>query len=98
MAYRTRITSAAQRRLVGWNLSDFVFTEVTLRLHQILPANPTGLLRRVRSPRDCMAYEFDFIDPENRLRQHFFSFVVFYGQDEETLYVVRGAYVLVEGV
>jgi hypothetical protein len=45
-----------------------------------------------------MVYRFALIDPGNRLRQHFFSFQIFYGQDEETLLIVRGGYVCADGV
>jgi len=40
-----------------------------------------------------MAYYFSMMDPENRLCEHFFTFHILYGQDEETLFVPRGAHV-----
>jgi hypothetical protein len=33
------------------------------------------------------------IEPRNRLCEHHFIFHIFYGQDEETLFLVRGGYV-----
>jgi hypothetical protein len=45
-----------------------------------------------------MTYSFNPIDPANRLCQHFFEFHVAYGQDEQTLVVLHGAYVKTYGV
>ena len=92
MPYHTRLRSYANRQIVSWQLSEVVFTEVHLRLNQELPADPTSQLVRTRSPFDGMTYSFGLIDPENRLCEHRFLFHIFYGQDEETLWVARGAY------
>ena len=40
-----------------------------------------------------MTYQFDLIDPENRLLEHRFAFQVFYHADEQTLIVHRGIHV-----
>ena len=37
-----------------------------------------------------MTYQFKLIDPQNRMRVHFFRFQVFYGADEQTLFVIAG--------
>ncbi len=39
-----------------------------------------------------MTFAFTLVDPENRLCLHAFAFLVVYGQDEETLHVVRMEY------
>jgi hypothetical protein len=68
-----------------------MWAEVLLRLLQVLPSSPTQHLQRVRQPFDGMVYQFSMIDPEDRLTEHHFSFHVVYGQDEQTLFVPRGA-------
>lgn len=98
MSYRTRIRPLAARQIASWGLSDFVWTEVYLRLNEALPADPRQYLRREDDPFDGMAYRFSFIDPENRLCRHGFVFQVFFGADEETLLVSRGAYVRAVGI
>ncbi|MBI1913526.1 MAG: hypothetical protein HYS12_02040 [Planctomycetes bacterium] len=40
-----------------------------------------------------MVYRFSLVDPDNRFCEHLFQFAVRYGQDEETLWVVRGRHV-----
>jgi len=90
--YRVQVERLATRQIASWNLSDFVLTEVLLRLHQTLRDNPSALLERTEQPFDGMSYPFGLIDPENRLCQHFFRFHVLYAADETTLFVARGAY------
>jgi hypothetical protein len=62
------------------------------------PENPFQHLRRVRQPFDGLVYEFTMIDPANRLCEHGFVFQVVYSQDEETLWVIRAAYLRREGL
>jgi hypothetical protein len=98
MPYRVRVLPGLARRLAQWALPDAVLVEVYIRLREVLPAAPALHLLRSRRPGEGMVYRFSLIDPGNRLREHFFSFHVFYGQDEETLLIARGAYVCVDGV
>jgi hypothetical protein len=98
MPYRARLLPGLARRIAHWALPDPVLVEVYLRLREVLPTSPAQHLLRSRRPVDGMVYRFSLIDPGNRLREHFFNFQVFYGQDEETLLIARGAYVCVDGV
>lgn len=98
MPYRTRILPSAARQIASWGLSDFVWTEVYLRLNEVLPGDPGRHLRREQDPFDGMAYRFSLIDPENRLCQHGFVFHILFGADEETLFVARGAHVRTIGI
>jgi hypothetical protein len=98
MPFRVQIRPAIARKVAGWGLSDYVLVEVYLYLNELLPTDPTRFLRRVRRPFDGMVYEFSFIDPENRLRQHFFVFQIVYAQDEQTLIIANGAYLRSDGM
>jgi hypothetical protein len=57
-----------------------------------LADNPAGLMIRTRAPFDGISYGFEFLDPVNRLCIHKFLFLVVYSQDEERLFIARGAY------
>jgi len=74
MSYGVLIRPTVSRKISQWGLSDFVLVDVYLYLNEVLPTDPLGLLRRTRHPFDGMVYEFNFIDPENRLCEHFFVF------------------------
>ncbi len=95
MSYITRLDPLVFRQLVRWGLSDSVRVEAHLRLNDRLPRSPATLL--VRDPSlfegEGMTYQFDLIDPENRLLEHRFAFQVFYHADEQTLIVHRGIHV-----
>ena len=65
--------------------------ELRLRV-ELLSHNPAELLVRTKHPIDGMTYFVEFIDPENRLCVHTFSFHVIYSQDEETIYIARGTH------
>jgi hypothetical protein len=80
------------RATTDWRLPDPVLVEVHLRLRHELAESPNSVLVRMKVPFDGMGYGFSMIDPENRLCQHLFLFQVFYGQDEESLHVVRAGY------
>jgi hypothetical protein len=98
MPYRTEILPHARKQIAMWQLSDFVWTEVYLRLSETLPASPLSYLEKGGEFADGMVYRFSLVDPENRLRQHFFAFQVFYNELRDVLYVPRGLYVRIEGV
>ncbi len=99
MEYRTQIDAVAHRQIVGWGLGDALFVEVHLRLNDQLPHSPTTYLRRDPTlfGGEGMTFPFQMIDPQNRMRVHRFWFQVFYGADEQTLFVTRGAHVASEG-
>lgn len=95
MPYKVVILPHARRQINSWKLPDSVLVEVYLRLGEYLPREPHQALKRTRQPFDGMVYYFRMIDPEDRLCEHFFTFHIWYGQDEETLLVRRGAHVRV---
>ncbi len=98
MSYRVRIRKSASAQIASWNLSDSMLVEVHLRLREQLAQSPTTHLHRVRQPYDGLVYEFSMIDPQNRLCEHFFTFLITYGQDEETLIVTNAGYIRRIGV
>ncbi|HWG43484.1 MAG TPA: hypothetical protein VN688_11915 [Gemmataceae bacterium] len=93
MPYKVVILPHAKRQIRSWSLPDSVLVEVYIRLGEHLPKEPRRALTRTRRPFEGMAYYFSMMDPENRLCEHFFTFHILYGQDEETLFVPRGAHV-----
>ena len=95
---RVRIRKQVSRRIVSWNLSDFVFTEVRLRLEQTLPREAPGCLQRDREPFDGLVYRFNMIDPDDRFREHVFLFQVAIGTDEDTLWVINAGHALLDGI
>lgn len=97
MPYRVQFSSLLERQIRDWQLSDAMLIEVHLRLRQDLSNNPAQSLIRLRQPFDGMCHAFEMIDPENRVRQHQFVFLAFYGMDEEHLIVARGTYRRVDG-
>jgi hypothetical protein len=82
MPYRVHLQPSVVRKIANWGLSDPVLVDVHLFLRELLPTDPSGFLRRARRPFDGMVFEFSFIDPENRLREYEFTFLVLYSQDE----------------
>jgi hypothetical protein len=98
MPYRVHIRPAVAKKIAGWALSDYVLVDVYLFLNEVLASDPMRFLRRVPRPFDGMVYEFSLIDPENRLRQHFFVFQVVYAQDEQSLIIANGAYLRSDGM
>jgi len=69
-----------------------MLTEAYLRLQGELAENPAQSLVRTGQPFDGLCFLFSMVDPENRLREHFFAFHVVYSQDEERIIIVRGDY------
>jgi hypothetical protein len=90
VAYRVQFSRQINRQLATWNLPDTLLVEVHLRLRQDLGKDPARSLTRLQRPFDGMCYLLDMVDPENRLREHFFIFHVMYRPDEERITVVRG--------
>jgi hypothetical protein len=66
--------------------------EVLLRLHQVLPQNPTALLTSLPEFPHGMLYYFHFTDPERAGFIHEFVFQVVYLADEEHILILRGSY------
>lgn len=101
MSYRVVIPTTVSRRMVAW-LPDFLLVEAHMRLREELAREPRNLLRRttqrVGSPFDGLIYSFSLVDPQDRLVEHFLTFQVVYGQDEQTLVVTNFAYAKLAGI
>lgn len=98
MPYKVVILPQAKRQIRSWQLPDSVLVEVYIRLGERLSVEPHRTLARTQRPFDGMVYYFRMMEPENRLCEHFFAFHVIYGQDEETLFIPRGAHIRTFGV
>ena len=100
MEYRTRLDPLVRRQLIRWNLPDSLLVDVHLRLNDELPRTPTTLLSKEPTwfHGEGMVYGFDLLAPDNRMLVHAFRFQFFYHSDEQTLLVVRGAHITVEGM
>jgi hypothetical protein len=92
MPYSTRILPFARAQIARWGLSTDVLVEVYLQLNEVLPSDPQNLLIPNSEERGGMLFYFAMVDPSNRFRQHSFAFRVFYGQDEQTLFIASGVY------
>jgi len=75
MSYRLELRPSVRRKIIRWGLSDSVLVDVHLRL-QALRQDPAQRLVRKRQPFDGMVCEFAMVDPENRLCEHYFAFLV----------------------
>ena len=91
MSYKVVLTDPVRRDLAAWKLPDVVLVEVYLRLREGLAQAPAEQLVRASDPFDGMVFPFSMIDPTNRMSVFYLFFHVVYGQDEQTIYVLRGA-------
>lgn len=73
-------------------LSTELLVKVYLQLNEVLPSDPHARLLANPEERGGMLFYFSLVDPANRFRQHSFAFRVYYGQDEQTLFVASGVY------
>jgi hypothetical protein len=89
---RTTLSRMAKEQIRKWALPDDILKEVYLHLAQVLPQDPEHHLSRETSPFDGMVTQFTRRDPYTRGREHEFAFLIFFGWDENTLVVDRGAY------
>jgi hypothetical protein len=93
MAYtKVKLSSLVTKQIQSWALPDQIQAELFLYLTRILPADPEHNLSRVGSPFDGLVAECARADPFVRGREHAFAFLVYIGQDEQTLHVARGDY------
>ncbi|MBY0525658.1 MAG: hypothetical protein K2R98_19795 [Gemmataceae bacterium] len=94
MSYRVELHPLAKAKINSWDLTgrfDYLLVDIELRL-RTLRDNPASVLRRVEQPFDGMVLEFSVIDPNDRMCEHRFAFLVLYRQDEETLTVANAGY------
>jgi hypothetical protein len=95
MSYKVRINPRVVAQIRGWHLPDKILIEVNLYLREVLAADLENNLIRASDPFDSsrgMTCCFTRRDPDVADREHHFSFHVFFSQDEEVLWVERGAY------
>jgi hypothetical protein len=97
VSYRLIVSDLARRQIAGWELPDPLFVDVYLRLRE-LETNPAERLVRTVAPFSGMSRIFSVVDPTDRLTEYTFFFEIRYGQDEVTLYVVRGGFERTTGV
>ncbi len=92
MSYTVRFRRTANRQIIRWHLPDEVMVEVFLRLREDLAVNPASRLVPATFPFNGMMYPLFVPDRSNRLYIYVFTFHIKYSVDEETLWVMRGAY------
>jgi hypothetical protein len=92
MPYVTRITPFASQQIRAWGLSEPVWMEVLLHLHQTLAENPQAVLHSLPTFPGAMLDYFAFPDLERPDFTHEFVFEVVYLADEQHLFVLRGSY------
>jgi hypothetical protein len=93
MAYgKVKLSNLGTKQIQSWGLPDQIQAELFLYLTRILPADPEHSLIRVTSPFDGMVGQCVRPDPFVKGRDHSFVLLVYFGQDEQTLYVARGDY------
>src|SRR5262249_45196383 len=89
--YRTRLDPLVRRQMIRWGLSDSLLVDVHLHLNNELPSSPTSFLQKdlTWAGGEGLVYDFQLVDPDNRMLVHAFRFQVFYLADETTLLVAR---------
>jgi hypothetical protein len=92
MSYVVRFRRDARHQIVNWHLPDTVMMEVFLRILEELAQDPASKLVRVESPFDGLVYPLYVPDKSNRTYLYAFLFQVRYAKDEETIWIMRGAY------
>ena len=95
MSYKVRLAPRVVTQLRGWYLPDKILAEVYLYLREVLPVDLENNLQRESEPFDRsrgMTCHLTRRDHHVREREHHFVFQVFISQDEEALYIERGAY------
>jgi hypothetical protein len=96
VAFKVKLLDLAKKQIQSWHLPDRIQDELSLFLTRVLPADTEHNLQRVEQPFQGMIAECVRRDPYTAGREHHFVFLVCFGDDEETLYVARGHYEIVE--
>ena len=86
MRYAVELTKGVVQKIVGWNLSSHLQSEILKGLDR-LSVNPRQSLIRVGPPYDVLQYDLAIREPGNPPRDYLFVFTVFYSTDEETLVI-----------
>jgi hypothetical protein len=96
VAFKTKLLNLAKKQIQGWHLPDRILDEVSLFLIRILPSDIEHNLMRVNEPFQGMVAECARRDHHVIGRDHHFVFLVYFADDEQTLYVARGHYQMVD--
>jgi hypothetical protein len=93
VAFKTKVLDLAKKQIQGWHLPDQILDEVYRFLTQILPDDIEHNLIRGK---EGMIAECLRRDPHVLGREHQFVFSVYFGDDEESLFVTKGYYRVIE--
>lgn len=93
MSFAVVLSERVMRDIRAWKLPDEILVDVFIRLREQLSREPHFLLSRTHELFDGLTFPMEVIDPHNRLGVYRMFFHVVYGQDEETLHVLRAAMV-----
>lgn len=93
MAYsKVKLSGLVTKQIQAWALPDKIHFELYFYLTRVLPADIDHNLIRTTKPFDGMVAQCCRPDPYVKGRDHYFTFLVYFSQDEETLAVARGDY------
>jgi hypothetical protein len=95
MPYSVELAETAVRKVISWNLSSGLQSEILKRLDE-LGADPTRLLARLPEPSDCLVFEFTARELAVPPRDYLFSFSVVYRSDEQTIVIYDGDLLVIE--
>ena len=87
-----KVSDLVTKQIQSWALPDQIQIELYRFLTEVLGADPAHNLMRVTSPFDGMVAQCVRRDAVVKDRDHEFTFRVYFGQDEDTLYITRGDY------
>jgi hypothetical protein len=93
---KIKVSDLVTKQNQSWALADQTQIELYRFLTEVLRADPAHNLMRVTSPFDGMVAQCVRRDPVAKDRDHEFTFRVYFGQDEDTLYITRGDYEISE--
>ena len=90
---KVKVSSLVTKQIQSWALPDRTQVELYQFLTRILPADPEYNLQREA---DGLVAECVRRDTSVKDRDHYFRFRVLFGQDEETLLIFRGDYLIIQ--
>jgi hypothetical protein len=91
LSFKVVLSKRVRKEISSWGLPDSVLVDVYLQLREALGDNPGVQLVHADDGYEGMVFPLALVDPANRLSVFRFIFRVVYGQDEETLFVLRGS-------
>lgn len=96
MGFKTKIHNLAKIQIRAWHLPDAILDEVYLHLTVVVPADIEHNLIRPQGSIHGLSAEFVRRDHDVMGRDHLFEFRVYFGDDEQTLYVAKGRYQILD--